>query len=145
MVDSSRVRVVAICVFRHDDRLLVIEGFDKVKRSFYHRPLGGGVEFGETSQEAVQREIREETGQEITDLRLLGVLENLFVCDGKPGHEIVFVYDGRFVDEAMYGKESMTLTEDGGETFRVTWRPLASFDDQHRLVPEQLWDLLGGR
>lgn len=136
------MRVIAICVLRHDNRLLVLEGFDSVKRSFYYRPLGGGVEFGETAREAVTREIREETGHEVTGLRLLGVLENLFECDGKPGHEIVFVFDGRFADEAMYGKESMTLTEDGGGTFHAMWRALDSFDEQHRLVPEGLWGML---
>lgn len=61
-----------------------------------------GVEFGETSRQAIVREVQEELSGEITDLRLLGVLENRFTFDGEDGHEIVFVYDGRFADEFMY-------------------------------------------
>ena len=49
------------------------------------RPLGGGVEFGERAAEAVGREFVEEIGQALVDVRLLCVLENLFVYDGSRG------------------------------------------------------------
>ena len=40
------IRVIAICLFRHDDRILVFEGFDEVKGTHFYRPLGGGVDVG---------------------------------------------------------------------------------------------------
>ena len=51
---------------------------DTVKGSAFARPLGGGIDFGETSQDAIVREIREELGAELTDARLLGIVENIF-------------------------------------------------------------------
>ncbi len=136
------IRVVAICLFRVEDRILVFEAFDSVKGTPFYRPLGGGVEPGETTREAIGREIKEELCLEVTDLRLLGTLENLFTCEGGPGHEIVFVYDGRFADESTYRRSTLTVTEDNGETLTARWRALDSFDGYHRLVPEALMSLL---
>jgi 8-oxo-dGTP pyrophosphatase MutT (NUDIX family) len=137
------IRVVAICLFRVEDRILVFEAFDSVRGTPFYRPLGGGVEPGETTRETIQREIVEELGLEVTDLRLLGTLENLFTCEGRPGHEIVFVYDGRFADESVYQRSVLTVTEDNGETLAARWHALDSFDEYHRLVPEALISLLG--
>ena len=135
-------RVISICLFRVDDSILVFEGYDSVKETYYYRPLGGEVHLGETTKEAVVREIREELEQEIIDVHLVGVLENLFVFEGVPGHEIVFVYDGRFADESVYNKTSLTVIEDNGDILEATWRSLDSFDSFHRLVPESMSSLL---
>ncbi len=84
----SNIRVIAIAVIsrRSDRALLVYDAYDSVKREHYHRPLGGGIEFGETAEVAIRRELREELGAELDDVALLGFLENLFTCDGRPGH-----------------------------------------------------------
>lgn len=74
----------------------------------FYRPFGGGVEFGELSGKALEREIHEELGQTIKDVRLLGVVENIFDFEGRTGHEIIFLYDAVFVNEAMY---SMNLIQ----------------------------------
>ena len=100
------------------------------------------MEFGETTEKAVRREILEETGQEITGLRLLTVLENIFVHEGKPHHEIMYVYEGQFADKWMYERDSFKVHEDTGEVFKASWRELSFFNDYHRLVPEALVTLL---
>ena len=100
------IRVIAICVFRHNDQILVAEGFDTVANLPFYRPLGGTVEFGERTKDTVVREIEEELGQAITNVRLITVLENLFIGEGQPAHEIVFVYDGQFVDRSIYDQPS---------------------------------------
>lgn len=138
----KQIRVIAICVIWVESRILVLEGFDSVKNTFYYRPLGGGVEPGETSHDAVAREIQEEIGLKVTDLRLLGVLENLFQLEGEPFHEVVFVHEGRFQDESANLRTEFTVTEDNGTRMRAVWRDPASFDQQHRLVPEGLITLL---
>ena len=138
---SPTIRVMALCVFREGDRLLVSEGFDTVELRRYARPLGGGVDHSETTQAAIQREIREELGQEVCDLRLLGVLENIFTYEGKPGHEIVFVYDGHFVDRSLYEKAEIPMFEPGWTTPAI-WRSITSFDSERELVPAGLRELL---
>lgn len=137
---APSIRVIAICLFQHNGSILVAEGIDSVKNERFARPLGGGIEPGETSREAVVREIREETGQEITDLRLLCVLENLFTYEGKSCHEIVFVYDGSFADTSLTTRGEIPMVEDRWHGI-AKWRPLNWFDEQCRLVPDGLSNL----
>jgi ADP-ribose pyrophosphatase YjhB (NUDIX family) len=138
---ANYIRVIAICVFRHDDKILVFEAYDTIDKKPFYRPLGGAVEFGETAKTAIKREIHEEIGLETTDLKLLGILENIFTHEGKPGHEIVYVYDGRFTDASVYGQEYFTVQKET-ETLTARWYKLDFFNDYHRLVPEALVPLL---
>ena len=62
---KKRIRPLAICIFRHHDRILVAEGYDPVKKEYFFRPLGGGIEFGELSRETVCRELMEEIHAEV--------------------------------------------------------------------------------
>jgi len=54
---------------------------------------GGHIEFGETAAEALVREIKEESGQDVEVGRLLGVLENSFLQHGEKHCEINLVYE----------------------------------------------------
>jgi ADP-ribose pyrophosphatase YjhB (NUDIX family) len=140
---EQTVRPLAVCVFRRDDDLFVAEGYDPTKRQVFYRPLGGAIEFGEHGRETVVREIREEIGQEITDLRYLGALENIFTYDGQPGHEIVLVYEARFADTALYQESSVKGMEDGDVPFQAVWKPIAGFErGEAPLYPEGLLQLL---
>src|SRR5690349_6932913 len=89
-------RPIVICLFRNEGRILADKGVDSVKGQEFYRPLGGMIEFGEHSIDAINREIFEETKQEVRNLKYLGALENIFTYEGKAGHEIVIVYDGEF-------------------------------------------------
>lgn len=61
-----------LCLFRQGDRILVNQAHGALKRQDYCRPLGGGLEFGKASAEALVREIREALGAEVVNLRKLG-------------------------------------------------------------------------
>ncbi|MCS6992213.1 MAG: NUDIX hydrolase [Anaerolineales bacterium] len=119
----DKIRVIAICVFRNGNKILAFEGYDVVKQQTYYRPLGGRVEFGEYSDQAIAREIREEINAEVTDLCYLGTLENIFIYEGQKGHEIVQVYDGRFVDESLYDK-NVIFSVEKTSPFRAVWLDL---------------------
>ncbi|MFE4104776.1 NUDIX hydrolase [Almyronema epifaneia] len=139
---KRKIRPIAICLFRQGDRILVHEGYDATKGEAFCRPLGGGIDFGETSQQAIAREIQEELGAEITHIQLLGILESIFTYNGEPMHELVFVYDAEFVDSAWYQQEAVQVTE-GKRQFEARWRSLSELSGTHIcLVPEQLWELL---
>ena len=125
MVDRSVIRPIAICVFRRPGQILVGEGYDSVRGERYHRPVGGSVRFRETSRQAVIRELDEELGVELVDLRLLGVLENIFSCEGTDAHEIVFVYEARFADESLYQRPMLRGSEDRAGPYAAVWRDLA--------------------
>ncbi len=136
-------RPVAICVLTRGDQIFVFEGHDSVKDEVFYRPLGGTIEFGEYGHDAVQREIREEIGERVVNLRYLGVCENMFGYQGRRGHEIVLVYKGDFEDESMYGKESVCGREEDGSPFKALWKPVTDFQDGNApLYPDGLLELI---
>src|SRR5579859_468622 len=140
------VRPIALCVFRDDDnRILVLEGYDPTHELTFYRPLGGGIEFGERSQDAAAREIREELGLDVLDLEFLGTLESVFTFDGLPGHEIALVYEGAFLDQSAYHQPNLLGAEDDGTPITAVWKPLDDFrSDTAILYPAGLLELLDG-
>ncbi|RDU37166.1 DNA mismatch repair protein MutT [Neobacillus piezotolerans] len=140
---KGQIRPIAICVFRKEDSILVCEGFDEVKKEYYYRPIGGGIEYGETSSNALKREVLEEIGASITNINFLGTVENIFTFNGDLGHEIVFVYNSEFVEKSFYEKSSFVGYEDNGAAFSLYWKPISDFTKHKlRLVPEGLLPLL---
>lgn len=139
---ALRIRPLALCVFHHDGKILVNEACDPVTGKRFFRPIGGGIEFGETSAQAIVREVEEELGLAITDVRLLGTLESLFTYAGTPGHEIVQVYDANFVDASVYELPYLNAKESNGAPFIAKWLPCSSFTDEAPLVPDGLYELL---
>jgi len=127
-MSQSHIRPIAICVFRHQNRILVFEGYDSVKNEVFYRPLGGGIEFGEHSSETIQREIKEELGAEICDLSFLGSVENIFFLNNKRGHELVQVYDASFVNPEFYGYSSFEAIEANGLKLKVVWKDVKFFE-----------------
>lgn len=142
-MSSNRIRPIALCVLRNDGRILVFEGYNRSKRQHFYRPLGGGIEFGESSREAAAREIKEELGADVEHLRHLGTLENIFTYQGETGHEIVFIYDGTFVDKSLYEPPFLMAYEDNGTSFKAHWKNIGDFHpDECPLYPIGLLELL---
>lgn len=137
------IRPIALCIFRKENSILVAEGYDKAKEEAFFRPLGGGVVFGEYSWETIRREIKEEIGEEITNLTFIGPTENLFQYEGNPGHEIIFVFEGEFVNKAAYRKEMIIGKGEEGQEIRAIWKPISEFKkNRARLYPEGLLEIL---
>lgn len=136
-------RPLALALFEREGDILVFEGRDPKRDLVFYRPLGGGIEFGEHSAEAMAREILEELGLACEPLGLVGVLENRFVHYGNPGHEIVFVHRARFVDPAVYAADIPFV--ESQFTSHAIWVPLADFvSGRRKLFPDGLVELLGG-
>lgn len=141
---KNRIRPLAICVFRNNDRILVAEGYDPLKKQTFYRPLGGAIEFGERSEDTVRRELMEEIGAEVGEVWYLGTLENIFVFNGEPGHEIVMVYDGVLTDSGLYEQAEVEGNEaEVGESFKAVWQGLDEFGEgKSILYPTGLLELL---
>jgi len=104
MNQLPQVRALVLGLIRDGDRILVAEGYDSVKQRFFYRCLGGGVEFGETSLDALRREFQEEIQAALCNIQYLGFSENLFVFEGKPGHEWIQIYQTDLVDSKFYSR-----------------------------------------
>ena len=143
MLKEGEIRVLALGIIKDDrDRVFISQGYDPVKQETFYRAMGGGVDFGETSYEALKREFQEEIQAELTNIKYLGCLENLFTFNGKPGHEILLVYQCDFVDPKFYQLESLVFNE-GERQKTALWVEIERFKSgELRLVPEQFFDYL---
>ncbi|MCC5907343.1 MAG: NUDIX domain-containing protein [Balneolaceae bacterium] len=85
--NKLRVRTGAIII--SNEWLLLVKQNAPTRKKPIWMPPGGGVEFGETTEKALVREVKEETGLVVTPERLLWVHEFL----EKPFHAIEFYYE----------------------------------------------------
>jgi ADP-ribose pyrophosphatase YjhB (NUDIX family) len=139
-VTEKRQIIKAMAVIRRarDGALLVSESADPL----FQRPLGGHVEFGEYAVDTIHREFLEEIGQKLTDVRLLGVLENIFPWRDGTEHEVVFIFAAAFADEAAYEIEDQLIRDDTEPKDRVIWRPADAVTPP--LYPAGLTELIAG-
>lgn len=140
-VPPRQVRVITVALIRHGmtGEIFVTEFVDPGSGERLHRPAGGGIDFGETSAQALRREFREEFGTDLDVGERLAVLENLFVFNGCPGHEWVVVHEARFTDPAMLGPGPFPVRD--VPTDVGVWRP-PSGADLPRLCPAAIAHLL---
>ncbi|MFB8788967.1 MAG: NUDIX hydrolase [Potamolinea sp.] len=140
MHHANQIRVLALGLIRDGDRLFISEGYDPVKQQVFYRVMGGGVDFGETSYEALKREFQEEIQAELTNIKYLGCLENLFTFNGQQGHELLQLYQCDFVDQKFYQLEEMFFAE-GERKKKALWVDINRFKSgELRIVPENFLD-----
>jgi len=141
-VTGKRQIIKAMAVIRRprDGALLVSEPVSGPDPLF-QRPLGGHVEFGEYALDTVRREFREEIGQELTDVRLLGMLENIFGWRGGTEHEVVFIFAAALASAAAYEVEEQRIRDNLDR--RVLWRPADAASPP--LYPAGLPELIAAR
>ena len=120
------IRNLAVGLPVRDGYVLVLNGTDAVKAEEFHRAIGGGIEFGETAEEALRREFAEELGVELQAVNLLGVLENIFEYEGQAGHEIVHVFQVESADlDAIALDAELHVLDEGSP---VGWNRISSLD-----------------
>jgi ADP-ribose pyrophosphatase YjhB (NUDIX family) len=119
------IKVKAMGLFvSPDGRFLASSHVDSVKQQPFLRLLGGHVEFGELSADALRREIQEEIAADCQIGPLLEAVENVFVYEGRPGHEVVFLYAAFFTDRGFYAREEIPVIE-GDSVTTAIWTPCA--------------------
>lgn len=143
MNKPGEIRVIVLALIKDGERIFVSEGYDPTKQSTFYRALGGGIEFGETSRMALVREFEEEIQAELTNIKYLGCIENLFIFDGNQGHEIIQLYQCDFADSKFYQIESLTFSETPQKKHRALWVEISKFKSgELKLVPQIFFDHL---
>lgn len=105
--------------------------FARTERGGYYYSVGGGVHIGERSDEAVVREVLEETGERFEVVRPLFLVENFFhgedgSVDGLACHTLELYYLMTSAVKREYSAQSVTSD---GERERLYWLPLDRLDE----------------
>lgn len=95
------------------------------KHSQYYT-VGGRVKLHETSEEAVVREVYEETGVKAEIDHLGFIQENFYKIDGAPYHELAFFYYIKPFDPALISYDSIKCDGDAEE---LCWVDLTALPD----------------
>ena len=136
----KEIRPIALGLAIKNNKLLVSEGFDKVKNETFYRCLGGGIEFLEKSEEALKREFLEEINVDITVKDFLGISENIFTYQGRKAHELILFYSIEISDKNY--QEEYKVIDDHGETI-AKWIDIDEFKNKNKILyPEEVFKYL---
>jgi 8-oxo-dGTP diphosphatase len=125
-VSTSRLRVCGVIL--RDDKILMVQHQDR-GRIYWTLP-GGGVESGETPQQAVVREAWEETGLSAS------VVQFLFSEPYNHGLCECYLLEISETDEPVLGAdpEEMKLSTEEKKLQSVAWKPIDSLSEDRQIV-----------
>ena len=139
---NSHIRPIAISIITNNDKILVYKREDEITNNSFYRLVGGCIEFGETSKEALAREFNEELSQQLVNIKLLTAFESIFTFNGRKLHEIVFLFNSEFENQSIYNKKVLKGCE-GEREFDALWVPKDDFITQKKLIyPVEIIDYL---
>lgn len=133
MTEEGILNVRVGAIIMKDKKLLMVGN----ERADYFYSVGGRVKFGETAEEAVIREVEEETGVKMNVERLGFIHENFFIGDcpanmGKKIYEISFYFYMKIPDD--FAPVCMSFTEDEDKEHLI-W---IDVDTEKKYYPEFL-------
>jgi len=138
-----RIRFAVFALFEYQNRFLMYKAIDSYSKILYYRPIGGGVEFGEYSIDAIRRELSEEISAEIIVKKDFCFFESVFHFENQTRHEIYKGYLADFVNKEFYKKKSIRGIEPDGERYEAEWIELADLLNANtNIYPNGLKDLL---
>lgn len=111
----------------------------------YYYTVGGGVHIGEKSEDAILRELYEETGERMSVIRPLCLVENFFdgdgIFEGLNSHVLELYYLIGCNERKEFNAHSVTA---GDAEEKVCWLPIDKIDEydiRPKLVKKLLKDM----
>lgn len=139
----KRIKTKVIGLAFQDGRLLAFEVTDDLGRLRGVRPLGGSIEYGETREDALAREFREELDTRIEITGEWTVFESLYEKDGETRHEFLFAAPIRLLDCNIPTDGGVIYPEGDGTLCTARWFEIEALArGEPRLFPRALLPFL---
>ena len=129
-IEEYKLNIRAGGVIIHNNKILTHKNINK---NHYCLP-GGRVAIGESSEETIKREIKEELGKDIEITGYIATIENFFEIDNKKYHEIYFLHKIEFKNEEDKNIEYTMHNEEGKEYLRYEWIDLDKIEEYNILL-----------
>ncbi|WP_435065188.1 NUDIX domain-containing protein [Halobaculum sp. EA56] len=122
------IRGVALGALRRPDTgAYLVQRLPGTDDTHFHRFIGGGIEPGEPSDAALEREFREELGAAVDAGPVVCTVENLFEYEGGSHHEFAVVREATFADDSLYDRDRFRGVDGEGDDrfeYEAYWRTL---------------------
>lgn len=139
-IAGHRFQLRAAAVVVDDGRVLL----HRLEGDTYWALPGGRVEPGEDARATLVREMAEELSESVECTELLYVVENFFVHEGKPNHEIGLYFRAQLVPaSALLDKSRSHVGIEGSKRLEFRWFSTASLGEVD-LRPSFLRESLAG-
>ena len=136
-VEDYNLNVRASGILIHDNKILLHKNINEE----HYALIGGRVAIGETSEQALKREIIEEMGKEVEVIEGLTTVENFFEVNGSKYYEILFVHKVEFKKEEDKKILETIKNVEGKEYLRYEWIDIDKID-KYPLKPKVIKDML---
>lgn len=123
LTTQGKLNIRVAAVILSDGKILVEQGM----RANYAVCPGGRIMFGETAEQAIERELLEELGEKPRVIRPLYVHQNFFETDGAKCHELCFFF---LVEVAQSMRAKQTMDNLNG-TSSFKWVDVAKLPDMN--------------
>ena len=136
-IEDYKLNIRAAAVIIHNNKILVHRNINE-----NHCTLPGGrIAIGESSEQTVKREIKEEMGKETKIIEYIGTIENFFEMNQKKYHEILFIHKLEFTNEEDQKIDYTMKNIEGKEYLKYEWLELDKIDN-YNIVPKCLKNIL---
>ena len=117
----KRIKTKVIGLAFREGRLLAFEVTDDQGRLRGVRPLGGSIEYGETREEALAREFREELDTRIEITGEWTTFESVYETKGETRHEFLFAAPITLLDCDIPTEGGVIYPEGDGSLCTARW------------------------
>ena len=136
-IEEYKLNIRAGGVIIHDNKILTHKNINK---EHYCLP-GGRVSIGESSEETIKREIKEELGNDIEITGYIATIENFFEMENKKYHEIYFLHKIEFRNEEDKNIDYTMHNKEGKEYLQYEWIDLDKIEE-YNILPRCLKEIL---
>jgi len=136
-VEDYLLNVRTSGIIIHDNKILLHKNINEE----HYALIGGRVAIGESSEEALKREVMEEMGKEVDIIEGLTTVENFFEMKDSKYYEILFVHRLEFKDEQDKKILDTIKNVEGKDYLIYEWIDIDEID-KYPLRPKVIKDML---